>query len=114
MTKIYLAIPYRWNPEEAFEIANSVASVLMEEGNVVFSPISHSHPIADYMGNHIRFDHDFWMAQDLPMVEWADEVHVVVIGEEGHVLIEESRGVQQEISHAKKLGKPVKIFEYYE
>ena len=114
MNKIYLAIPYSWDPEAAFEIANSVTATLMEEGNVVFSPISHSHPIADYMGNDVRFDHDFWMAQDLPLVEWADEVHVVSIGDDGMELIENSRGVQQEIAHAKMLGKTVKIFEYHE
>ena len=44
--KIYLAIPYSGMAEESFRIANEVSAKLMNEGHIVFSPISHSHPIA--------------------------------------------------------------------
>jgi hypothetical protein len=70
----------------------------MSEGHIVFSPISHSHPIADHLPDQLRTDSNWWMNQDLPFVDWADEVHVVCIGELGHELIEQSKGVQMEIA----------------
>lgn len=112
--KIYLAIPYTFNPEFSHRIANKAAAALMEQGHVVFSPISHSHIIADHLASHIRLDHEFWMDQDLPFIDWADEVHIVIIGAEGDRLISESRGVQQEIARAKRLGKQIKFIEYYD
>jgi hypothetical protein len=112
--KIYLAIPYTYNPEESFRIANRVAARLMSEGHVVFSPISHSHPVADFLPRELRTDSDWWMAQDLPFVDWAEEVHVVSIGENGRELIEASRGVQMEIARAALSCKPVNIIEYYD
>lgn len=109
--RIYLAIPYSFNPKMSFDIANRVAADLMAMGHVVFSPISHSHPIADHMDEALRLDHDFWMRADLPLVEWADEVRVVVIGEYGLDLIEKSKGVKREMQYAKELGKPVKFIK---
>lgn len=111
--KVYLAIPYTFNPERSFQIANKVSAQLMSKGHVVFSPISHSHPIADHLPDELRTNSDWWMTQDLPMVDWADEIHVVCIGEYGHDLIEGSKGVQMEIKHAKSTNKPIKIIEYY-
>lgn len=112
--KIYLAIPYTFHPEKSFQIANKVAADLMNKGHIVFSPISHSHIIADHLAPSLRIDQAFWMAQDLPLVEWADEVNVVCIGEYGAELIEKSQGVQSEIKHAKHHNKPIKIIEYYD
>ena len=86
----------------------------MSEGHVVFSPISHSHPIADYLPNELRTDSNWWMKMDLPFVEWADEIHVVHIGEYGGELITNSKGVMMEIEHAKKHLKPIKIYEYFD
>jgi nucleoside 2-deoxyribosyltransferase len=81
--KIYLAIPYTFNPELSFKIANRLSAELMSKGHVVFSPISHSHPIADFLPDELRTNSKWWMTQDLPFVEWADEVHAVCIGEYG-------------------------------
>lgn len=111
--KIYLAIPYTFNPALSASIANKVAADLMEQGHIVFSPISHSHGIADHLPDKLRTDADWWMTQDLPFVEWADELCMVVIGDMGTDLIEQSKGVQMEIAHAKKLGKEIMIYEYY-
>jgi nucleoside 2-deoxyribosyltransferase len=115
MSKVYLAIPYRYDPDQSFEIANFAAAYQMKLGNIVFSPISHSHHIADHLDAELRLDHEFWMKQDLPMIDWADKLVVVVIGCAGIDLIEYSRGVQEEIEYAKTLGKeieymPVAIF----
>lgn len=111
--KIYLAIPYTFNPELSQKIANQIAADLMTQGHVVFSPISHSHGIADHLPDNLRTDSHWWMDQDLPFVEWADELHLVCIGEFGHELIEQSKGVQMEIAHAKLHHKPIEIIEYY-
>lgn len=111
---IYLAIPYTFNPDLSFRIANKVAARLMSEGHVVFSPISHSHPLADYLPNELRTDAEWWMTQDLPFVEWADETHIICIGEFGATLIEESKGVQREIKHSQLHNKPIKIIEHYD
>jgi nucleoside 2-deoxyribosyltransferase len=86
--KVYLAIPYTFNPELSFDIANKVSADLMKKGHIVFSPISHSHVISDYLPQIVRTDSDWWMTQDLPFVEWADELHIVVIGERGTELVE--------------------------
>jgi len=113
--KIYLAIPYSQCRALSYKIANKVAAQLMESGHNVFSPISHSHSVSPYIdkANHT---HEFWMEQDLPFVEWADEVHVVVIGGyvEGHKRIARSKGVQEEIRHATRFNKPVQYIYYYD
>lgn len=113
-TKIYLAIHYSFNPELSYKIACKVAAKLMSEGHVVFSPISHSHHIADFLPKSLRTDSKWWMKQDLPMIDWTDEVHLVCIGENGCNLIEDSEGVQEEIERAKEKRKPIKIIDYYE
>ncbi len=45
----YLASIYRkypWGKEEAFKVAADNAAILLKAGIPVFSPITHSHPIA--------------------------------------------------------------------
>ena len=111
--KIYLAIPYSFNPELSFKIANKVTARLMEAGHVVFSPISHSHSIQQFLPVECH-THDFWMEQDLPLVEWADELYMVIIGEEGDRLCANSKGVQMELTHARKFNKKVTIYDYYD
>lgn len=107
---IYLAIPYTWNPTKSFEIANKIAADLMNEGHIVFSPISHSHPIADYLSPELRINQEFWMKQDLPLLQKCDEVFVVHIGSEGQTLIDESKGVQKELQRAKNLGLSITTY----
>lgn len=103
---IYLAGPYSHPDAETrearFNELNSVAARLMESGYTVFSPISHSHPIADHLPDERRCSWEFWRGQDFPLLEWADAL--VVYTMDGW---EESVGVQAEIAHAEKLGKPV-------
>jgi nucleoside 2-deoxyribosyltransferase len=110
--KIYLAIPYTFNPDLSHQVANKVAARLMKEGHVVFSPISHGHHISDHLPSLVRTDSDWWMTQDLPFVEWCDELHIVVIGDNGTELIEQSKGVQIEFEYAKILKKRIKLIEY--
>ena len=112
----YICVPYTWNAEKSFEIANKVAADLMNKGYVVFSPVSHSHPVADYLDESLRYDQDFWMKQDLAILERCDEIHIVYIHNEDKsaiTLIEESKGCQSECNKAKELNIPIKAYDYY-
>ena len=108
MPKIYLACPYSHDDPEVREArvdaADMQAAQLMEAGHVVFSPLSHSHRIAHYIDNHL--DHEFWLKQCLPFVDWCDEVWVMKL--EGY---KESRGIKKETKHAAKTVKQVKYLE---
>lgn len=107
---IYLACPYS-HPEPAirenryFE-ANAAAARLMAQGHVVFSPISHSHAVADHLPDDLRCSWDFWKTQDLPILERCSKV--IVLKLEGWT---ESVGVQAEISHALRKSIPVFYME---
>ena len=108
MKRIYLACPYAHTDqavrEARVDAADMMAAQLMEQGHVVFSPLSHSHRIAHYIDNHL--DHDFWLNQDLSFIDWCDEVMVLKL--DGY---EKSRGVRVEIDYAVQIGKPVKYLE---
>ena len=43
--KIYLAIPFSGIEEKSFKAATEIAGLLISKGYIVFSPITHSHPI---------------------------------------------------------------------
>lgn len=75
----------------------------MREGHIVFSPISHSHPIA--VQCDLPKGWDFWHEFDKAFIEWADEVYI--LKKSGW---KESIGVQAEIKIAKSLNKPVKLW----
>ena len=103
--KIYLAIPYTGNENESFRMANHIAGALMQKGHIVFSPISHTHPIAiecDLPGGW-----DYWKKFDEAFISFCDLVYVIALP--GY---EKSRGVSAEIEIAKQLGKPIKYIEY--
>jgi hypothetical protein len=111
---IYLAIPYTFNAERSFKIANKVAARLMNEGGIVFSPITHSHPIADELDESLRYSQEFWLKQDLAFLRMCDRVALVKIGENGADLIANSKGVQTELKVAYELGLPIHYIEYNE
>ena len=105
--KIYLACPYSHpDPlvrEERFRAANQAAATIMQQGHVVFSPISHSHEIARQCA--LPKGWDFWAVQDLAFVQWCDEVWVLQIPG-----IDMSRGIAAEIVLAVALKKPVRYY----
>ena len=104
--KIYLCAPYSApTPEERearFVQANKIAAGLMEQGHIVFSPISHSHPIAHHIGNHLS--HDFWLKQDFAFMEWAD--WLAVLCTDGWT---KSKGIALEIAEWERIGKTAPI-----
>ena len=103
-TKIYLACPYTHiDPkvrQKRFEQVNEVAGQLMKKGYIVFSPISHSHPISLTLNNSV--DADFWLDQDKHFIDWCDELHILCL--DGW---QQSKGVSAEIKLAKKLNKRI-------
>ena len=105
--KIYLAIPYTGMENVSFIKANRVAAKLIKQGNIVYSAISMSHPIA--IQNDLPEGWSFWKNQDYALVcefvRWSDEVHIV----EMNGLWEKSEGVLAEIKLAKKYNKPIKF-----
>lgn len=102
---IYIASPYS-HPDSAirekrFRDVCKLAAAMMISGMKVFSPIAHSHPIAEH-GELPALDLDFWMAQDKAFLDVCDAL--VVYTCDGW---RESKGIAIEIEYASKIGLPV-------
>lgn len=101
---IYLATPYTDKDhdvmERRFNTACIAAGKLMLAGNVVFSPIAHTHPIA--VRCELPREWDFWKKYDTEMI--AASKYLIVLKMPGW---EKSRGVKAEIEIARNLGIPV-------
>jgi nucleoside 2-deoxyribosyltransferase len=96
---IYLASPYT-HPDpavmqERYEQTCIAAADLMRAGFHVFSPIAHSHSIAQF-GN-LPTAWEYWREFDLVMVEKCDLFLVLILPG-----WEESTGVFAEFTHAKR------------
>lgn len=106
MSLIYLASPYTHSDPETvdlrYRVACAAAAILMEEGHTVFSPIAHSHAIADHLPDALRFNHDHWLRQDFAILEHCDELHVLPLPG-----WRDSRGVSTEIHFANARQIPV-------
>lgn len=76
----------------------------MLKGHIVFSPISHTHPIACEC--ELPKHWEYWKKFDECFIGWCDELWV-------HISIgwERSKGVAAEIDIAKQLQKPVKYIK---
>lgn len=85
--------------QQRFEHVCRVAASIMADGHSVFSPIAHSHPIADYLPPSLRTDFEFWMAEDLPILRFADELQVLTLNG-----WRESKGIKREMAFAESLG----------
>ncbi len=114
--KLYLCTPYSHEDpavsQARFEQINRIAAELIMDGNVVYSPISHTHPIVmtgllsdDADGTNVA-NWEFWEDQDKPFLDWCDQVWVYMA--DGW---QESRGVSEEIRLAKAAGKPVRYID---
>lgn len=61
-----------------FEHSNMIAAKIMEDlGHIVFSPISHSHPIQKYCNPEL-WVHTFWLKQDKSYLLWCDELWIAI------------------------------------
>jgi hypothetical protein len=105
---IYLASPYTHEVEdvrvERYNQVTVAAAKIMQQGHMVFSPISHSHPIGDHLAEGLSMNWDFWRKQDFCWLRKCEEVWVLTL--DGWV---ESVGVTAEIDEAKRLGLPVRL-----
>ena len=104
---IFLSCPYS-HPDPAirehrFRTACRATAKLMRSGIVVFSPLSHSVPIAEH-GGLDEMTHEFWMSMDIPILRCCDEVLVLGLAD-----WEQSLGVRQEMFEALALGKPITL-----
>lgn len=102
---IYLASPYSaptaGQRHERFVKACKKAAALMEDGNIVFCPIAHSHSI-EVEGMDEIHDGDFWLRQDFAILDAVDVVFVYTM--EGW---ENSQGIKREIQYANANKIPV-------
>ena len=98
---IYLATPYSHpDPavrEQRFQVVNRAASSLKRRGFHVFSPISHSHPIA--LAGGLPLDWEYWAEDACTMLSACDAV--IVLKQDGWP---ESVGVKAEIEIAEGIG----------
>jgi len=104
----YLASPYTSKSfitrMQRYEAACKYAAMLMGQGVQVFSPIAHTHPIAE--AGKLPRDWKFWATFDEWFISRCDEL--IVLKLPGW---EESKGVQAEIKLAKKYQVPVRYVE---
>ena len=101
---VYIATPYS-DPDKAvrerrFKNVTRYASELMDNGVLVYSPITHSHPMTEF--NALPGDWAFWKDLDTKMIGCCDILTVYM--QPGW---ESSSGVQAEIKIAESLGVPV-------
>jgi hypothetical protein len=106
---IYLAVPYSHDDpavrEQRFKAVSKAAHTLMQDGKLVFSPINHSHYLAETYKMPAGWE--YWEKFDRKILSICDEFYVLCL--DGW---EESVGVQAEIRVAKQLRIPVSyIFE---
>lgn len=106
--KIYLATPYTHKTEEVmqarYQCVTKAAGVIMDQGHIVYSPITHSHPIAKI--HNLPREWSFWEKIDRAFIEWCDELWVYWLSG-----WPESAGLKAEIEIAKELGKPIREYK---
>lgn len=104
MSFIYLASPYS-NPAQAVVEARFVAvceaaARLMAAGHKIFSPIAHTHPIAQH--GQLPTDWKFWRDYDEAMICAADRLWILTLPG-----WRESKGVSGEILIALREQLPI-------
>lgn len=111
---IYLASPYSHADQAVIEdrvyTTQKVTARLIEQGHLIFSPIVHTHPIANMVSFapvNTSEAMSPWMQYDTAMIDKCDELWVLCLP--GWEL---SRGVEAEINHALSEGKTLRYFDY--
>ena len=107
MSFLYLATPYS-HPDPGEREARYVAALrktagLMRAGQVVFSPIVHTHHVERIVGPR---PHLFWIDAGLPILARASKLLVLRLSG-----WESSIGVAMEIEFAERHGIPVEMID---
>lgn len=89
--------------EERFRAACRATAAMLRAGEVVFSPVVHSHPLVEF---ELPTAWSFWERIDRAHLERCDEVAVLML--DGW---EASVGVRAEVGIARALGKPVRFLD---
>lgn len=102
--RIFLASPYTHKNKEImalrYEAALKATAKLIKEGNMVFSPIVHSHPIA--VTYDLPKDYTFWQAYTKSfIVNWAEAFSILCLQD-----WTSSTGVNDESILAAEVGLP--------
>ena len=106
--KIFLACPYGNNPIEQqmrFEQVTKSAGRLMEDGHIVYSPITYGHTINKY--NKLGNDLEFWIKQNEWIFQVCDCLAVLRLPD-----WQKSLGIKKEIELAKKYNKEIWYLQY--
>lgn len=105
---LYLATPYTTNDpvllQSRFEKACAAAGQFMNRGYEVFSPVAHSHPVADHLDEALRLNHEFWLRQDFAVLKHCDVM--VIYALPGW---DKSYGIGEEVKIAHANGIPVYV-----
>ena len=108
---IYLAVPYshadRYVRVARWIAANKAAAKLMASGLYVFSPISHTHPIAEASDGTLPRGWDFWEGFDRQYLNVCKKVTVLRIPG-----WDTSTGVTAEIKIGNEAGIPVEYMDW--
>jgi hypothetical protein len=103
---IYLASPYADKDPKVMEarrdVCDRIAMRLMERGYIVFSPLSHTVPIAKHMKHKMKDRIEMealWLGQDAYWVKQCSDLYIVM--QKGW---KDSRGVCAETMLARALG----------
>ena len=103
----YLATPYSHEDilvrKFRFVIANKITATLIREGRIIFSPISHCHPLTEY---GLPGSWEYWQKYSYEFLKNAKKL--IIIELDGW---EKSVGVQGEIKVAKNLGIPIEYID---
>jgi hypothetical protein len=100
----YLGTPYTKYPggiEAAFILAAKQAALLLQAGVKVFSPITHTHPIAIH-GNIDPLDLNIWLPADAKFMDLAQGI--ILLRAETW---EKSYGMKHEFNVFKAVNKPI-------
>ncbi len=109
MDIVYIATPYKSGPDRAKFYADRASALHIMKGDIVFSPVSQNHDVANHMPNEVRTDNEVWLPQCLYWLAQCTLLHVVC--DSDHQL-EISEGCQEEIKFCEEHKIPI-IKTYY-
>lgn len=109
---VYLAGPYTHDDplvrKERFHKVTRAAARLIEDGVIVYSPLTMTHPIdLELAADGETLGSDYWVRFDEAFMEFCDRIIVLRI--EGW---DKSSGIKREIEFFESKGRPVEYLEW--